>query len=133
MSDCELCHSTSKPIGDEEDILKSFMTFDITSRGPVFRVVVGNQIVVPLTYPMYLSPPNSCYQRTSQSYIFSNFLDPAIFPNCIHQASPASFSKSLKLPKIQNTLYTLNRYGLCLGTNFLSMYDNGKGKKKIVQ
>ena len=49
MSDCELCHSTSKPIGDEEDILKSFMTFDITSREPVFRVVVRNQIVVPLT------------------------------------------------------------------------------------
>ena len=48
MSDCELCHSNSKPIGDEKDILKSFMTFDITSREPVFRVVVGNQIVVPL-------------------------------------------------------------------------------------
>ena len=25
LSDCELCHSTSKPIGDEEDTLKSFM------------------------------------------------------------------------------------------------------------
>ena len=48
MSDHELCHSTSKPISDEEDALKSFMAFNITSREPVFRVVVGSQIVVPL-------------------------------------------------------------------------------------
>ena len=30
MSDHELCYSTSKPIGDEEDTLKSFMAFNIT-------------------------------------------------------------------------------------------------------
>ena len=47
MLNHELCHSTSKPIGDEEDTFKSFMTFDIMSREPIFRVVVGNQIVVP--------------------------------------------------------------------------------------
>ena len=46
LSDCELCHSISKPIGDEKDTLKSFMTFDITLRGPIFRVVVGSQIMV---------------------------------------------------------------------------------------
>ena len=46
LSDHKLCHSTSKPIDDVEDTFKSFMTFDITSRGLVFRVVVGNQIVV---------------------------------------------------------------------------------------
>ena len=34
---------------DGEDTLKSFMAFDITSRGLVFRVVVGSQIVVPPT------------------------------------------------------------------------------------
>ena len=34
---------------------------------------------------------------------------------------PASFDKSPKLPKLQNTLYTLNRCGLGLGTNLLSM------------
>ena len=34
---------------DEEDTLNSFMAFDITSRGLVFRVVVGSQIVVPPT------------------------------------------------------------------------------------
>ena len=69
MSDCELCHSTSKPIGDEEDILKSFMTFDITSRGPVFRVVVGNQIVVPLTmtYIVCLKPISLVLQKFSLS------------------------------------------------------------------
>ena len=40
--DSELCHSTLKPIGDEEDTLKSFMAFHITQRVPVFRVVVGS-------------------------------------------------------------------------------------------
>ena len=45
--DHELCHSTSKPIGDKEDRLKSFMAFGITSRGPTFRVVVGSQIMIP--------------------------------------------------------------------------------------
>ena len=30
MSDRELCYSTSKAIGDEEDTLKSFMAFNIT-------------------------------------------------------------------------------------------------------
>ena len=47
MSDRELCHSTSKPIGDKEDTLKSFMSFDIAPHGPIFRVVVVSQIVVP--------------------------------------------------------------------------------------
>ena len=42
LSNCELCHSISKSIGDEKDTLKSFMTFDITPRGLVFRVVVGS-------------------------------------------------------------------------------------------
>ena len=46
MLDRELCHSTLKPIGDEEDTLKSFMAFNITSHELVFRVVVGSQIVV---------------------------------------------------------------------------------------
>ena len=51
MSDHEQCHSISKLIGDEESTFKSFMAFDITSRGPVFRVVVGSQIVVSLNNP----------------------------------------------------------------------------------
>ena len=45
--DRELCHFISKPFGDEEDTLKSFMVFDITPCGPIFRVVVGSQIMVP--------------------------------------------------------------------------------------
>ena len=40
LSDRELCYSTSKLIGNEEDTLKSFIIFDITPRGPVYRVVV---------------------------------------------------------------------------------------------
>ena len=50
LSDYELCHSTSKPISNKEDTLKSFIDFDITSCGPVFRVVVGSQIVIPQQY-----------------------------------------------------------------------------------
>ena len=46
LLDCKLCHSTSKPIGDEEDTLKSFIAFDIKPGGPVFRVVVRSQILV---------------------------------------------------------------------------------------
>ena len=46
MLDCDLCHSNAKLINDEKDTLKSFMIFDITPRGFVFRVVVGSQIVV---------------------------------------------------------------------------------------
>ena len=46
LSNHELCYSISKLIGNEEDTLKSFMAFDITSRGLVFRVVIGSQIVV---------------------------------------------------------------------------------------
>ena len=33
-------------------ILKSFMVFDIIPHGPIFRVVVGSQIVVPPTIPL---------------------------------------------------------------------------------
>ena len=47
LLDRELCHSTSKPIGEEEDTLKSFMAFDIIPRGLIFRVAVESQIVVP--------------------------------------------------------------------------------------
>ena len=50
LSDYELCHFTSKPISNKEDTLKSFIDFDITSCGPVFRVVVGSQIVIPQQY-----------------------------------------------------------------------------------
>ena len=46
-----------KPIGNEEDILKSFMMFDITPRGPIFKVVVGSQIVVPQQSLAYNDTP----------------------------------------------------------------------------
>ena len=51
--------------------------------------------------------------------------------DCIRQASPASFGKSPKLPKLQNTLYILNRCVLCLGTNLLSMgITMGEGRRR---
>ena len=83
-----------------------------------------------LSLPMYLSPPNSCHQRTSQNLVFTSSPDPVILPDCICQALLASFGKSLKLPKLQNTYYTLNRCGLYLGTNLLSRYNNERGKEK---
>ena len=54
-------------------------------------------------------------------------------PDCIRQVSPVSFGKSPKLPKFQNTLYTLKKCGLCLGTNLLSRYDNGRRKEKMLK
>ena len=50
--------------------------------------------------------------------------------DCICKTSPTFFRKSPKLPKLQNTFYTLKMCGLCLGTNLLSRYDNGRGKEK---
>ena len=79
---------------------------------------------------MYLSPPSSCYQRISRSLVFTSYPNPTITPDCIRQASPASFGKSQMLSKFQNTLYTLNRCGLCLGTNLLSRYNNGREKEE---
>ena len=38
-----------------------------------------------LVYPMYSSPPNSCYQLTSPILVFSSSLDHAIQPDCIYQ------------------------------------------------
>ena len=49
-------------------------------------------------------------------------------PDCIRQASPASFGKSLMLSKLQNTFYTLNMCELYVGTNLLSRYNNRRGK-----
>ena len=34
------------------------------------------------------------------------------------------------LPKHQNTLYTLYMCELCLGTNLLTMYNNGRGEER---
>ena len=47
LFDRELCHFTSKPIDNEKDTLKSFMTFDITACMPVFGVIVESQIMIP--------------------------------------------------------------------------------------
>ena len=54
LSDHKLCHSTSKPIDDVEDTFKSFMTFDITSRGSKQK-----QIVVLPTEANTLNPQES--------------------------------------------------------------------------
>ena len=77
-----------------------------------------------LIYPKYLRLPSSNYQWTSQSLVFTSYPDPAIRPDCIYQASSASFGNFPKLLKLQNTLYTLNMCGLCFGTNPFSRYDN---------
>ena len=53
--------------------------------------------------------------------------------DCIRQTLQASFGKSPKLPKLQNTLYTLKMCRLCLGTDLLSRYNNGRGKEKRLE
>ena len=68
----------------------------------------------------------------SKSY-FLQFCGSRNMPDCICQVSSTSFGKPPKLPKLQNTLYTLNKCGLCLGTNLLSRYDNGRGKEKRLE
>ena len=75
-----------------------------------------------LSLPMDFS--KSCLLQLSGS---CNTLD------YICQASSTSFGKSLKFSRFQNTLYTLKRCGLYLGTNLLSRYDNGRGKEKMLQ
>ena len=47
MLDCELCHFISKLINNDKNTFKSFMTFDIMFCGPIFRAIVGGEIVPP--------------------------------------------------------------------------------------
>ena len=69
--------------------------------------------------------------KPSKLLLQQGFLEPCLVqlsesrnpPDYIRQASPASFGNSPKLPKLQNTLYTLKMCGLCLGTNLVSRYD----------
>ena len=78
---------------------------------------------------MYLNPPSSYSNKASQNRVLSSFSDPAIRP--IASAKLTSFFWQIsKTFQALNTLYTLNRCGLCLGTNLLSRYDNGRGKEK---
>ena len=49
-----ICQTVSFAISSQNQLvmrktLKSFMVFDITPRGLIFRVVVGSQIIIPLT------------------------------------------------------------------------------------
>lgn len=48
----ELCHSTSKLIGNEKNRLKSFIVFHITPHDPIFRYVIAHR------EPKY-GPPNN--------------------------------------------------------------------------
>ena len=83
-----------------------------------------------LIYPLYLSSPSSYSNKTSRNRVLSSSPDLAIHsivsakPHRLLLAIPQSF------PNSKNTPYILKRCGLCLGTNFLSRYDNVKGKEK---
>ena len=64
-----------------------------------------------LIYPLYLSPPSSYSNKTSQNRVLSNSPDPAIHP--------IASAKSWLLPMLPNStkssLDTLKRCGKCLG------------------
>ena len=83
-----------------------------------------------LAYPMYLSPPNFCYQRTSRSHIFFNFPNPAIHsivsakPHWLFLANPQSFSNS-------KTLSTLWKWVGCVWIQISSQgMTMGEGRKR---
>ena len=86
-----------------------------------------------LIYPMYLSPPSSYSNKASRNRVLSSFSNSTIRPIAAAKPHWLLFDKSPKLPKLQNTLYTLKMCELCLGTNLLSMYDNGRGKEKRLE
>ena len=82
-----------------------------------------------LIYPLYLSPPNSYSNKASRNHVLSSSLEPAT-SSMLHLSPwllPMLPSNS------KNTHYTLKSCGLCLGTNLLSRYDNGRGKEKRLQ
>ena len=79
---------------------------------------------------MYLSPPISCYQRTSRSHIFSSFLDPAIHtiasvkPHRLLLANPQNFLSS----KILSTLW---KYVGCVWVQIFSQgMAMGEGRRR---
>ena len=55
---------------------------------------------------MYLSPPRSCYQRTSRNHVFSNFSDPAICPIAFAKHHQLLLANSQSFPS-SKTLSTL--------------------------
>ena len=83
--------------------------------------------------PNVLEPSKLLPLTNFSKSCFFQFSESRNTPDCICQVSPASFEKSTKLPKLENTLYTLKMCELCLGTNLLSMYDNGRRKEKKLQ
>ena len=85
LSDRDRCHFTLKLIGNEEVILKSFMTLDIMPHGPIFRVVVRSQIMNPWQLPLL---PLRWVQ-------FSLYIN-SIYVALPHQIS-FGFSKKLKI------------------------------------
>ena len=69
-----------------------------------------------LTYPLYLSPPSSYSNKTSQNRVLSSSPNPAIHP--------IASAKSWLLPMLPNStkssLDTLKRCGKCLGYQLLN-------------
>ena len=95
------------------------------------------------SYAPYMPFSRETFSRTSRELVVkftdlqlslslhqlnTNWFSPTDF-----HAAPTSFGKSLKFLKLQNTLYTLNRCELCLGTNLLLRYDNGWEMEKRLQ
>ena len=83
-----------------------------------------------LIYSMYLSPLSSYSNKATRNHVLSSSPDPAT-SSMLHPPTLASSNASQQHQK--NTHYTLKRYGLCLGTNLLSRYHNGRGKEKRLQ
>ena len=79
-----------------------------------------------LIYLIHLSPPSSYSNKASRNRVLSSSSDSAT-SSMLHLPSMTSSNASQQL---QNTIYTPNRYGLCLGINLLSRYVNGRENEK---
>ena len=126
LSDRELCHSTSKSIGNKEDILKSFMTFDIILLGSVFKFLTHSKT-------KQRSKINKIHLKISTLHKQGQFLHSQVA------------AKRVKYESIFQTKWCKTLVQHCLGTSFCTQFFTYKrvfwtkvkykqsGKKKILK
>ena len=103
LSDRELCYSTSKSIGNKEDILKSFMTFDITLLGSVFKFLTHSKT-------KQRSKINKIHLKISTLHKQGQFLHSQVA------------AKRVKYESIFQTKWCKTLVQHCLGTSFCTQF-----------
>ena len=94
------------------------------------RKLKGLRFKRDLIYPLYLSSPSFCYQQTTQSLIFTRFPDPTITLDCT--IMPYWLNIWLSSNTSQAPKYTQHSdcAWVMFGWKLLSMYENGRGKRR---